>query len=101
MTNDGELANRLTHPRYGVEKTYYAVLDGPVDDAGLRRLARGVQLDDGMTAPARVGACAADAARRYVARHHHPRGPQPADPPHGGGDRPTARCASNASGSAP
>lgn len=54
MTNDGELANRLTHPRYGVEKTYYAVLDGPVDDAGLRRLARGVQLDDGMTAPARV-----------------------------------------------
>ena len=54
MTNDGELANRLTHPRYGVEKTYYVVLDGPVDDASLRRLARGVQLDDGMTAPARV-----------------------------------------------
>jgi 23S rRNA pseudouridine2605 synthase len=55
LTNDGELANRLTHPRFEVEKTYRALLGGgPVSDGVLRALRRGVELDDGPTAPARV-----------------------------------------------
>jgi 23S rRNA pseudouridine2605 synthase len=55
LTNDGELAHRLTHPRYEVEKTYRArVWGGPVGDDALRRLREGVELDDGRTAPARV-----------------------------------------------
>jgi 23S rRNA pseudouridine2605 synthase len=55
LTNDGELANRLTHPRFEVEKTYCAKLGGgPVGDGALRALRRGVELDDGPTAPARV-----------------------------------------------
>jgi 23S rRNA pseudouridine2605 synthase len=55
LTNDGELANRLTHPRYEVPKTYRArVGGGPVSDRALRALRSGVQLEDGLTAPARV-----------------------------------------------
>jgi len=54
LTNDGELANRLTHPRYGVPKTYRARLARPPSDRDLDRLRRGVRLDDGMTAPAEV-----------------------------------------------
>src|SRR5271169_6524877 len=55
LTNDGELANRLTHPRFEIEKTYRAKLGGgPVGDRVLRALRRGVELDDGPTAPARV-----------------------------------------------
>jgi 23S rRNA pseudouridine2605 synthase len=54
LTNDGELANRLTHPRYEVEKVYRARLERPPSDADLRRLASGVELDDGPTAPAEV-----------------------------------------------
>jgi 23S rRNA pseudouridine2605 synthase len=55
LTNDGELANRLTHPRYEVPKTYRVhVGSPPVREATLRRLREGVELDDGMTAPAKV-----------------------------------------------
>jgi 23S rRNA pseudouridine2605 synthase len=55
LTNDGELANRLTHPRYEVPKTYRATLAGPaLNDRALKALREGVQLEDGMTAPARV-----------------------------------------------
>lgn len=54
LTNDGELANRLTHPRYGVAKTYRTRLRRPIGDRELRRLAEGVKLDDGPTAPAEV-----------------------------------------------
>lgn len=54
LTNDGELANRLTHPRYGVSKAYRAELRRPPSDADLGRLQRGLQLDDGPTAPAEV-----------------------------------------------
>lgn len=52
LTNDGALANRLTHPRYGVTKTYRAELRRPPSDSDLHRLASGVELEDGMTAPA-------------------------------------------------
>jgi 23S rRNA pseudouridine2605 synthase len=54
LTNDGELANRLTHPRYGVPKTYRVRLVRPPSDADLERLRRGVRLEDGPTAPAEV-----------------------------------------------
>jgi 23S rRNA pseudouridine2605 synthase len=54
LTNDGELANRLTHPRYGVPRTYRARLRRTPDEEELRRLRRGVRLDDGPTAPAGV-----------------------------------------------
>jgi 23S rRNA pseudouridine2605 synthase len=54
LTNDGELANRLTHPRYEVPKAYRAVLRRPVSKQDLGRLVNGVELDDGPTAPAEV-----------------------------------------------
>ena len=54
LTNDGPLAHRLAHPRYGVEKTYVADVEGAPADATLRALAAGVELEDGRTAPARV-----------------------------------------------
>lgn len=47
LTNDGELANVLAHPRYGVEKTYLATVRGVVAPEALRRLRRGVELEDG------------------------------------------------------
>jgi 23S rRNA pseudouridine2605 synthase len=54
LTNDGELANHLTHPRYEVPKAYRVKLRRPPADDDLRRLANGVKLDDGPTAPAAV-----------------------------------------------
>jgi 23S rRNA pseudouridine2605 synthase len=54
LTNDGELANRLTHPRYGVLKTYRVRLARPPSDRDLERLRRGVRLEDGTTAPAQI-----------------------------------------------
>jgi 23S rRNA pseudouridine2605 synthase len=54
LTNDGELANRLTHPRYEVPKRYRVELRRPPGDDQLRRLAEGVELEDGPTAPADV-----------------------------------------------
>lgn len=55
MTNDGDLAQRLTHPSHGVEKEYLVeVADGPVAQGKLRQLRDGVELDDGVTAPAKV-----------------------------------------------
>jgi len=54
LTNDGPLAHRLAHPRYGVEKIYDAAVEGEPDDAALEQLAAGVELDDGLTAPAIV-----------------------------------------------
>jgi 23S rRNA pseudouridine2605 synthase len=52
LTNDGELAHRLAHPRYEVEKLYEAQVEGEPDDEALQRLREGVELDDGRTAPA-------------------------------------------------
>ncbi len=54
LTNDGELANRLTHPRYGVKRTYRVRLRKPVAEPQVRRLRQGVELEDGRTAPASV-----------------------------------------------
>ena len=55
VTNDGDLANRLTHPSFEVPKTYRAVVrPSPVPPHALRTLREGVELEDGVTAPARV-----------------------------------------------
>ena len=55
MTNDGDLANRISHPSHGIEKEYLAEVDGGSVSAGAIRLLReGVLLDDGLTAPAKV-----------------------------------------------
>jgi 23S rRNA pseudouridine2605 synthase len=54
LTNDGPLAHRLAHPRYGVEKVYEVEVEGEPPDEALRRLASGVELDDGPTAAAGV-----------------------------------------------
>jgi 23S rRNA pseudouridine2605 synthase len=55
LTNDGELAERLTHPRYGVPKTYRATVRPPeVGAEALSRLRAGVELEDGRTSPATV-----------------------------------------------
>jgi 23S rRNA pseudouridine2605 synthase len=55
LTNDGPLAHRLAHPRYGIEKVYEADVEGQPGPDALRSLEDGVELDDGRTAPARAG----------------------------------------------
>ena len=54
MTNDGEFANILTHPRHVVNKAYIARIDKPLDEAQLQRLRSGIELDGSMTAPAKA-----------------------------------------------
>ncbi len=54
LTNDGPLAHRLAHPRYEIEKVYVADVEGKPGAESLRRLAEGLELEDGRTAPARV-----------------------------------------------
>ena len=54
LTNDGELAYRLSHPRFKVEKHYRVLVQGCVNDGTLDHLRRGVELEDGITAPAQV-----------------------------------------------
>jgi pseudouridine synthase len=54
LTNDGELAHRLAHPRYGAEKTYVVDAEGALSDDALAALEQGVELEDGRTAAARV-----------------------------------------------
>jgi 23S rRNA pseudouridine2605 synthase len=54
LTNDGELAQLLMHPRHGVEKEYFVEVDGVPSAGALRRLREGVELDDGVTRPARA-----------------------------------------------
>lgn len=54
LTNDGELANRIAHPRYGVPKTYRVVVKGEPDHAVLEKIRHGVHLAEGKTSPAKV-----------------------------------------------
>ena len=54
MTNDGELAYKLTHPRFCMDKTYAAICDGLLTKAQIAALEQGVQLEDGPTHPAKV-----------------------------------------------
>jgi 23S rRNA pseudouridine2605 synthase len=63
LTNDGELTHRLTHPSFGVEKEYLAEVEGEPSRGALRRLRDGIELDDGVTAPAKVSAVAPNLLR--------------------------------------
>ena len=54
LTNDGDLMNGLLHPRYEIEKTYIAKAQGMVTGEDIKKLCRGIMLEDGMTAPARA-----------------------------------------------
>jgi len=65
LTDDGTVANVLTHPRFGVEKTYRATVRGRLDEAAVETILRGVRLDDGRAAPARLRVVA---ARRDVSQ---------------------------------
>jgi 23S rRNA pseudouridine2605 synthase len=66
LTNDGELAHHLTHPRFGVDKEYLAQVEGRPTPGTLRRLRDGVELEDGCTAPARIAAVAPDLLRIVI-----------------------------------
>ncbi len=66
FTTDGDLAHRLLHPRYHVEKTYTAEVEGVPAPAAIRALERGVVLDDGPTAPARARVTATAASGATV-----------------------------------
>lgn len=85
LTNDGALAQQLTHPSYEVPKTYRATVQNPpVKEATLRRLREGIRLDDGMTLPAQARALSRDEVeltiregrkhqvRRMLEAVHHP-----------------------------
>ena len=52
LTNDGEFMNLMTHPRYHIPKTYQAWVKGIIDDKDLKALGHGIELEEGMTAPA-------------------------------------------------
>ena len=81
LTNDGDLAHRLAHPRYEVDKVYEVECGSQPTDADLQRLRDGVELEDG---PTRDGA----ADRRRARRADDPRGPQPAGEADARGGRP-------------
>lgn len=63
LTNDGELTHRLTHPSFAVDKEYLAEVEGVPAQSALSRLRRGVELEDGVTAPAKVGTIAPNLLR--------------------------------------
>ena len=102
LTNDGDLTHLLTHPSFGVVKTYLAEVEGDPSPAAVRALREGVELDDGVTAPARVNVVQRR-GETSRGRARHPRGPQPPGAPHVRGGRPpggpvwsacaSARCA--------
>jgi 23S rRNA pseudouridine2605 synthase len=66
LTNDGELAHRLTHPSYGVKKEYLAEVEGSVSSSSVRALRDGIELEDGLTAPAEVSRVAPNLVRIVI-----------------------------------
>ena len=64
LTNDGPLAHSLLHPSFGEEREYRVTVRGSVDRASLRRVSEGIELEDGLTAPARVGTARFDRETR-------------------------------------
>jgi 23S rRNA pseudouridine2605 synthase len=66
LTNDGELGNRLLHPKYAIEKEYLAEVDGVPTDRQIARIRRGVDLDDGLAKPSSARLVATSGARGAV-----------------------------------
>src|SRR5690606_26487164 len=54
LTNDGDFAHMLMHPKYEIEKTYIAKVEGIISKETMNQLKKGIELEDGMTAPAKV-----------------------------------------------
>lgn len=54
LSNDGELMQKLIHPKFEVEKTYYVVIDGLINDKDINKLSNGVRIDDYVSAPAKI-----------------------------------------------
>ncbi|HET7152543.1 MAG TPA: pseudouridine synthase, partial [Candidatus Kapabacteria bacterium] len=69
LTNDGELAHRLMHPRYGVEKTYYVVLDKPITRVHAKEIEQGIMLEGEKTAPCKIEINPADKTEVAIAMH--------------------------------
>jgi 23S rRNA pseudouridine2605 synthase len=65
MTNSGDLANRLMHPRYAVERTYEVRIQGVLGEAELERLRRGVEIGDGPAAFESIEACGGEGSNRW------------------------------------
>lgn len=63
MTNDGELANRLTHPRYEIKKNYLVKIQGHPEKVQISRLERGIPLDGKKTAPAKISSVSSSPKR--------------------------------------
>ena len=76
LTNDGELTYRLTHPRYEHEKEYLAAIEGMLDPQDRQRLETGIELADGLTAPARIRAVRAIPPFNYRITIHEGRNRQ-------------------------
>jgi 23S rRNA pseudouridine2605 synthase len=66
LTNDGELTHRLTHPSFGVEKEYLAEVEGSVARGRLRQLREGIELEDGITSPAKASLVAPDVIKLVI-----------------------------------
>ena len=66
LTNDGDVTHRITHPSYGIEKEYLAMVEGDPSRGALRRLREGIELDDGPTAPAKVARVDAGVVRLVI-----------------------------------
>lgn len=66
LTNDGDLTHRITHPSFGVEKEYLAHVEGSPSRGALRALREGVELDDGLTAPAQASLLAPNLIRLVI-----------------------------------
>ncbi len=64
LTNDGPVAHSLLHPSFGEEREYRVTVRGSIDRSTLRRISKGIELEDGLTAPARVGAVRFDPEAR-------------------------------------
>ena len=86
LTNDGELAHVLTHPKFGVEKTYRAVVSGRLQGEDMKKFLAGMRLDDGRSRPAKVRVVRVGPGG-IGSRRDHSRRPQPSNPPHVRGDR--------------
>jgi len=69
LTNDGELTNALLHPSYEVEREYVVSVRGELSEREQQRLAKGIRLEDGMTAPARVSRVRFDPAQEISVFH--------------------------------
>lgn len=66
LTNDGEFTNRMIHPRHGVSKSYEVRIKGKIKPAQIKQLEKGIQLEDGWTAPAKVQVIQADKEQSTV-----------------------------------